>query len=200
MASKCAGFKSNFQCVTIACVELIQLPLRDILASYIKPGDLYNKIGSCSILKRKLRQDQLKICFLQPPDEPDYNKCDVTLLYTLIRNLCSLSSPTQGWGNEPKLTDTQLSDDIERLRLFRNNYFAHASTAEISDKLFHDLWMNLKCVLKRIQTQKQIKCSEDYEQELSKIEEYKFTTGQFDTCKLLLDAYVNLHTNSYDRG
>lgn len=193
----CASFKTNFQCVTVASVELIQLPLRDILARCIKPGDLFNKIRSCSSLN-KLRQDQLKICFLQPPLEPDYKAFDVSLLYTLLRNCCSLPSPSQGWGKEPKSTDTHLSDDIERLRLFRNNYYAHVNSAEISDVLFYDIWMNLKSVLKRIQSH--MNCNVDYEQELIKIERYKITQYQFDTCRLLLDAYVNLQTQTSDRG
>lgn len=198
MAHMCASFTSNFQYVTIASVEVIKLPLRDILASHIKPADLFNKIDQCLALKRNLRTEQLKTCFLRPPAKPDYNKFDVTLLYTLIRNLCSLPSPSQGWGNEPKSTDTQLSDDIERLRLFRNNYYAHVNSAEIPDKLFHDIWMDLKCVMKRITLD--ITCSVDYEQELLMIELFRFTQGQFDTCKLLLDAYVNLQKQNYDKG
>lgn len=197
MASKVASFESNFQCVTIACVELIQLPLRDILASRIKPPDLFNEIKSCSSLQKILRRDQLKICFLQPPDEPDYNKFDVVLLYTLIRNLCSLPSPSQGWGNEPKSTDTKLSDDIERLRLFRN-YFAHVRSAEISDDLFVDIWKDLKRVLNRIQST--ISCSMNYELELLKIERSRISEVQFDTSKLYLNYDANLQTQTYDKG
>lgn len=135
----------NFQCVAVASVDLIKLPLRDILTSHIKPTDLFQKIKSCSTLN--LRQEQLKICLAQPTD---YNSFDVSLLYTLIRNLCSLPSPTQGWGKEPNSTDTQISDDIERLRLFRNNYYAHAESARISECLFKDIWRNLKLAIKRI--------------------------------------------------
>lgn len=192
------SFKINFQCVTVASVDLIPLPLRDILARHINPEDLYDRIKSNSSLQKQLHQHQRKICYLEPPGMPDYNKFDVGLLYTLIRNLFILPSPSQGWGYEPKSSDTQLSDDIERLRLFRNNYYGHVNSAEISDDLFKDIWMNLKCVLKRIRSQ--LNCSVDYEQKLSKIEQFKITQDQFDTCRLLLDAYVNLQTQKYDRG
>lgn len=191
------SFKINFQCVTVAIVELIPLPLRDILARHINPANLYNKIESNSSLKNQL-QHQLKICYLQPPDMPDYNKFDVSLLYKLIRNLCDLPSPSQGWGNEPKSSDTQLSDDIERLRLFRNNYYGHVDSAEISDVLFNEIWMNLKCVLKRIRSQ--LNCKVDYEQKLSNIEQFKITQYQFDTCRLLLDAHISLQTQKDGRG
>lgn len=178
----------NFQCVTVASVGVIELPLRDILASHIQPKDLFQQIQSCSTIK--LRPDQLKICLIPPPGVPDYNNFDVTLLYTLIRNLCSLPCPAQGWGNEPKASDTQLSDDIERLRLFRNNYYAHAESAVISDAVFEDVWKNLKLVFKRIQPK--TGCSVDYEEELIKIERSKFTDYQLDTCRILLDAFANI--------
>lgn len=102
MASFCSSSngKRNFQWITVASVGLIKLPLIDILASYIKPVDLFLKIKLCSTLK--LRPDQRKICLIQPPGIPDYNKFDVALLYTLIRNLCCLPCPAQGWGKSQR--------------------------------------------------------------------------------------------------
>lgn len=186
----------NFQCVTVASVDVIKLPLKDILASHIQPKDLLQKIQSCSTLK--LRQDQLKLCFIPPPGVPDYNKFDVTLLYTLIRNLCSLPCPAQGWGNEPKASDTQLSDDIERLRLFRNNYYAHAESASISDAVFKDVWKNLKLVFRRIQPK--TGCSVDYEEELIKIERTKFTDDYLTTFRVLLEAFAKVEKQTDGRG
>lgn len=93
--------KRNFQCVTVASVDFIKLPLRDILKSHIKPEDLFKKINLCSTLK--LRPDQLKICLIPPPGVPDNNIFDVTLLCTLIRNLYSLPCPGQGWKMNPRL-------------------------------------------------------------------------------------------------
>lgn len=184
MASFCSSNdKRNFQLVTVASVDLIKLPLIDILASHIKPENLFEKIQSCSTLK--LLPDQQKFCLIQPPG-PDYNTFDVTLLYTLIRNLCCLPSPAQGWGKEPKATDTEISDDIERLRLFRNNYHAHASSASISDAVFRDVWRNLKLVINRFDLK--IRCNKDYEEELIKIERSKFTEYQLETCRIILDA------------
>lgn len=172
----------NFQCVAVASVDLIKLPLRDILVHHIKPTDLFRKINSCSTLN--LRQEQQKICLAQPPD---YNLFDVSLLYTLIRNLCSLPSPTQGWGKEPKSTDTQISDDIERLRLFRNNYYAHAESARVSESVFKDIWRSLKLALNRIQS----RCNVNYEDELMRIEQSKYTLSHWEECMTLLNAYTS---------
>lgn len=186
--------KRNFQWVTMATLDLIKLPLKDILASRIKPADLYQEVQSCSSLK--LRPDERKL--IEPPDPPDYSTFDVTLLYKLIRNLCGLPRPAQGWGKEPKATDTQISDDIERLRLFRNNYYAHANSASISDGEFEDVWRNLKLVIKRFNSK--IRCSVDYEEELIRIECSKFTDDHLKTYRILLDAFANIENQTDSKG
>lgn len=142
----------NFTCFAKVCVDLMKLPLIDVLKFFIKPQDLHTNIQNSSLTtgKNKLRQDQLKICFIPPPGKPNYNDFDVTLLYTLTRNLCPLLTPTQGWGIEPRTTDTLIGDDIERLRLFRNNYYGHADSTEISDVEFEDLWKDVKSTIRRI--------------------------------------------------
>lgn len=190
----------NFECVTVASVDFIKLPLKNILESHIKPVDLFKGINSCPALlsgKYKLRQDQLKLCFLQPQAIPYYTNFDVTLLYTLIRNLCPSLKPTKGWGKEPDDADIQIGDDIERLRLFRNNYYAHADSAAISDADFKDIWKNLNSVVNRIQKYMYSKGHNvDYKQELSKIESSKIAKDHLESCKLLLEALMKLkHTD-----
>lgn len=166
--------KRNFQCVSEASIVLIKLPLKDILLSKIRPEDLFLKIKLSSLLhgRNKLRLGELKLCYFPPPVLPDYNKFDVTLLYTLIRNLCPALEPTRGWGNDPCTHDTRIGDDIERLRLFRNNNFAHLTSASIPDDTFEDIWKTLKSVLIRLQSYPG--CSVDYEQELLEIKRLKF--------------------------
>lgn len=194
----------NFECVTVASVDFIKLPLKDILESCIQPVDLYKGINSCPALlsgNNKLRQDQLKLCVPQPKAIPDYSKFDVTLLYTLIRNLCPSLKPTKGWGKEPDNTDIEIGDDIERLRLFRNKYHAHADSAANSDTVFKDLWKNLNSVVNRIQKYMHKKGRNvDYEQELSKIESSKIATEHLESCKFLLEASMNIQKQTEEKG
>lgn len=181
----------NFNCVAIASVDLIKFPLADILCSQIKPRDLFNAIHNCQNLlsgKYKLRSEQLKVCYLQQPEIPSYIRFDVTLLYTLIRNLCSSFKPTNGWGINPESADILIGDDIERLRLFRNNYYAHASTAEISNTEFEDIWNELKLTLKRIQQ----RIGVSYEQKVIRIESRNITREHLEECKFILEAFVRL--------
>lgn len=198
MAVSClSNNKRNFMLVTVASVDLLKLPLRDILLSHIQPVDLFLKIKSCSTLN--LSQEQLKICLIKPPASPDYNQFDVTLLYTLIRNLCSLPCPAQGWGKNPMANDIQISDDIERLRLFRNTFFAHSKSTEISDKAFKDIWRDLRSAITRIQSVYGV----DYEDELIWIEQSKYTLSHWEECMTILtclNAYTSKQNQTDGRG
>lgn len=200
MASSSSKDKHNFQCVTEASLELIKLPLKDILRSQIKPEDLFLKIKSSLLLsgKNKLRPDQQKLCYFPPPVLPDYSKFDVTLLYTLIRNLCPGLEPTRGWGNEPVPKDTQIGDDIERLRSFRNNNFAHLSSAAIPDDTFEDLWTTLKAVLNRLKLHSG--CRRDYEQDLIEIKRSQFRNEIWEDYRNLWKVYLEIEKEENERG
>lgn len=187
MASSSSKEKHNFQCVTEASLDLITLALNDILLFQIKPEDLFLKITS-SDLSGRLRSDQLKLCYFPPPVLPDYSKFDVSLSYTLIRNLCPGLEPTRGWGNEPAPKDTQIGDDIERLRLFRNNNFAHLSSAAIPDDTFKELYKTLKSVFERLKSHPG--CSVDYEQELIEIKSSKFRYEKWEICRGFCETYM----------
>lgn len=164
----------NFIRFTKICQDVLKLPLVDILASEIQPADLYNKIQVSGLLligKNKLVSTQLKICCLQPPAIPDYSNFDVTLLYTLIRNLCPSLEPTKGWGKDPVDADIQIGDDIERLRIFRNNN-VHSSSSEISDIDFEIIWKKLKTVLQRIKNHMTSKgYNVNYEEKMTNIKQ-----------------------------
>lgn len=170
----------NFACLVFVCVDFMKLPLKDILANEIAPKDLYSKIKG-SPLETTLRPVQKKICFIPKPNEPDYCNFDVSLLYTLIRNLGSSSLiPTRGWTiKTPTDSEKKIGDDIVRFNQLRNN-IAHAISAEICDNEFNDIWEKLRIVVGRMQTF--INCSTRYERKLSEIK-----TNTIDIVKMIAD-------------
>lgn len=181
--------EQNFIRFVKVCLDVLKLPLVDILGSEIQPADLYNKIQqhSCSLLngKNKLDSNQRSICFLQPPAIPDYNKFDVNLLYKLIRNLCPSLEPTKGWGKDPVDTDTHIGDDIERLRLFRYNCVCSMFSA-ISDNDFEIICKKLMSVFQRTQSHMASKgYSANYEEKMVNIK-------QLDLGDETIDIYKNI--------
>lgn len=194
--------EQNYTCCAKACVHFIKLPFVDILTGQVKPIDLYNKINSSSTLKlgkNKLSTDQWKLCFHPPPFIPDYSQFDVTLLYKLIRNLCPSLTPTRGWGLEPNALQKTIGDDIERLRLFRNN-FAHGEFTEIPDYEFWALWTNIENVSQRIHSHTKPWSQYNYKEELSRIKSLKFGYEERDMYKSFFEVFRTLWKQAKYRG
>lgn len=181
----------NFARFSILCVDIIKLPLVDILDIFIDPNKLKKNIEECNSLQtgdHKLNQDQrTKCCFNSYTCRyPKYKSFDVTLLYKLIRHLCPSLEPTNKWGNKPTRTDLSIGDDIERIRELRNAYFAHIESAEISNDDFDELWKDAKSMIHRLQlftTSKGRKTN--YIQMILDIEKKALTFNEYISCTQL---------------
>jgi hypothetical protein len=205
MASKClTPDQQNFTRLAIACVDLIKLVLKDILQSQIKPVDLYNAILSCSVLtsgNQRLRPEQQRICYQPSPFVPDYSLFDVSLLYTLIRNLCPSLKPTLGWGKTPNHSAVQIGDDIERLRVFRNEVYGHCNSSMVSDTEFKSQWTDIENVIRRTQTWILSKgCSSDYSNELERIKKVDLGSEVMQQYTLLLEGMMLLLKKTDNEG
>ncbi|XP_062566132.1 uncharacterized protein LOC134228497 [Saccostrea cucullata] len=191
-----AGDQLNFTRMGIASVDEIKVVLADILRCEIKPKDMPKSITSCSELttgRHKLRPNHLKLCCPSPPAVPDYNKFDVSLLYTLIRNLCPQLKPTQGWGKTPSITDIQVGDDIERLREFRNEMFAHLDSSSVDDVVFTAKWRDLEQVFQRMQIFLISKgISVDYSKKLAIIAKSDFGFEDMEKYKIILEGILHI--------
>lgn len=190
--------QENYICLAIICVDHLKMPLIDILNHYISASDLYTKIDSSSLnSEKKVELNQKIKRYVKSPGIPDYSKFDVSMLYTLIRNLCPLK-PTGKWGEEPSAADTLLGDDIERVRRFRNRVFAHANSAQTPDSEFQNHWTYIKNVLNRIQ--KNRVCKNDYGQHLASLERRLLNSEDLEKYKLLLEATMHVFKEREDMG
>ena len=101
-----------------------------------------------SPLKGKvINQTQWNVLYPTPPHIPDINKFDITLLSILLRNICGLTAPATGWGNEPNASDLSDEANIVRVRLFRNEVHAHIPETGVSKTDFEDYWKKISPVL-----------------------------------------------------
>ncbi|XP_062591983.1 uncharacterized protein LOC134253478 [Saccostrea cucullata] len=73
----------------------------------------------------------------------NYGDMDIPLLYTLLRNICSISPHSNGWGNDPDPTDRSLSANIERIRIARNQC-VHSSIPVLSNADFNTIWSTVR--------------------------------------------------------
>lgn len=104
--------------------------------------------------KRVLRPVQWKKLY-PSVGNPTSASFDITLLSLLLRNICSLPTPANGWDKEPAATSINQEDDIVRVRLFRNNLHGHKSRAALSDADFNKFWSDIETVLVRLGADKE---------------------------------------------
>ena len=78
---------------------------------------------------------------------------DITLLVTLLRNICGLTPPggaVTGWDELPDATDLSREADIARVKFFRNTVYAHAEHASVEDAIFNKHWKDIRDTLVRL--------------------------------------------------
>ncbi|KAK3083934.1 hypothetical protein FSP39_005610 [Pinctada imbricata] len=150
--------QENFCHVGFAIVGTCTTILRDILLSYILPADISNKVNLGHPVWRRLNRHQQSLISRASID--GYQNFDISLLYVLLRNVCTclgvpqtsdLAPPTKGWGKDPTATDINMSDDIERIRILRNEIYGHLPQASIPSLEFNDVWRKLQDISQRMQ-------------------------------------------------
>ncbi|XP_062609781.1 uncharacterized protein LOC134271592 [Saccostrea cucullata] len=146
------GGRSRFAKLGMAINEEMTQACRDVLEMEVPPGLVYNKVKASSIYKKIRPEQELSLIGAKTDG---YKKFDITLLYTLIRNICTkIPRPTKSWGGNamPSVGETTIGDDIERIRMIRNNMFGHISSASTSQTEFDDTWAIITDVCQRLQT------------------------------------------------
>ena len=75
---------------------------------------------------------------------------DITLLTVLLRNICGLCAPANGWDRLPLPTSISIADDIARVKYYRNTVYGHASQASVDDSSFSAYWQEIREALVRL--------------------------------------------------
>lgn len=129
--------------------------LLETLNMHIKPSELCSKVESCESLMTgtgSLNLEEKMKCCPESSKLPDYKTFGLELVYKLIKNLCPSIKPTEGWGKKPKLTNTELGDDIERAMLLSEELSKYTLISEFDPSEYGEQWDQLKYICKRIQS------------------------------------------------
>ena len=122
--------------------------LRKILHSKHSPAALPTVLNKFKPLleslksKRKLFDKQWVLLYPSSGQAPDANKFDITLLHLLLREICALTEPSNGWHNMPAEEDKSQEAHIVRIKFCRNDLCHVASTGVPNDE-FEDTWTKI---------------------------------------------------------
>ena len=119
------------------------------------PTDLLNHFASPNIycilknLKkgRVITLKQWDLLFPAIPMLPDSKQFDITLWSILLRSICGLASPANGWDSEPNANENTLSANLVRLRLCRNRLRGHIASTLLTEDEFNTYWQEVEDIL-----------------------------------------------------
>lgn len=139
-------YKSTRKTTNRARLERIIFgPCRDILCDLlikeINPSNLPLRVNNFirNLTTKKSPFTKEQDILIQSGNYKDF---DITLLYTLLRNICSFAPHTNQWGKKPNSGDKSVSANIERIRLVRNEH-GHNSEISLSDVDFTSIFNHI---------------------------------------------------------
>ncbi len=152
MASNNLKEKANFTRLSRLLLDKGTEALRNTLDAIHPPANLPAVLNANrkSLLRLRFKVNnghQWDLLFPPSGNLPDSKTFDVTLLTVLLRNICGLPPPATGWNTMPPVADRSHEANITRIKLFRNQVFANASSTLIDDIAFENLWHELSQAL-----------------------------------------------------
>ena len=142
----------NFTRLSRLLVDKGTEALRNTLESIHPAANLPTVLNAykTTLLKLKFRiinDSQWDLLFPPSGNPPDSKTFDVTLLAVLVRNICGLPAPATGWNTLPPDVDRSLAANVTRIKLFRNQIFAHVSSTLVDNTTFENLWQKVSKAL-----------------------------------------------------
>ena len=151
---------TNYARLCRLLVDVGSQALRDTFDKIHPPASLQYKLSSHPVRAslERLHKGNDKILnsiqwgklYPSNPSSVSSRNFDITLLTVLLRNFSNLNPPTTGWDKPPPATDTSTEADIIRVRVFRNEIYAHASKAYIDNHAFYEYWQDIRQTLIRL--------------------------------------------------
>ena len=152
MASVNLQEKANFTRLSRLLVDKGTEALRITLDAIHAPANLPAVLNAnrATLLRLKpgiINDTQWDLLFPPSGDPPDSKTFDVTLLTILLRNLSGLPPPATGWNAMPPDTDNSVEANITRIKLFRNQVYAHVTSTKVDNTTFDHLWLEISKAL-----------------------------------------------------
>ncbi|KAK3106958.1 hypothetical protein FSP39_003933 [Pinctada imbricata] len=127
--------------------------LRDLLRHYVPPHTFPQVIQRYRLKLQNLTKPQIDLILPRSGHYTGiYSDFDISLLYTLLRNICNIPPHTKGWGKDPDPNDVSLSANIENIRITRNKAYGHVLSSSLSNSDFNDIWSTVRSSVVEIDT------------------------------------------------
>lgn len=155
MASATTDVHINFARLSSLIVDICTDVLRHVLRQRHNGSlQLFQQVLRVkkAALKHDLKDYQFKKLYPQSAYyHGDFGDFDISMLYSLLRNVANLQPHKNGWGVVPQHDDFSLSANIERIRIAKNDTYSHITSTTIDDSRFHEIWNTLSGAVESIE-------------------------------------------------
>lgn len=141
---------TNFARVAMIILGPCTDVLQDILRKEVPPSDFahivnifFTNLPTHKTPTISMKQKRLAL-------SGKYSEFDISLLYYLLSNMCSIREHDNHWGHVPNSEDRCVSANIERIRILRVEY-GHASNRSLSDEDFNQKWKYIFQIVKELE-------------------------------------------------
>lgn len=186
---KCTGQKDNF----------LQFARLIMVAGTSLFRELFNHLCPPEMLPRKLSSLVEKLPWVNHQERkclyPSRGRCvtsddfDICLLFKLLQVIIGFEEPDGGWDELPKESDHKISDELVRIKYYRNKICHACYNQEISDESFFELWEFIKGAM--IGIAKHLpEGSEPWESAIDELSKFPITSAEEQFAKELNEWYV----------
>lgn len=145
-------------------IKLFPKIMQMILKEHINPRGLKSKFQQNDIVI-PLRKNEMSL-LEQLPNIDDFT---VELCYKILRYDKLILQPSCKWGNDPRDTEVQIADDIQRIINATNAIHSEKPNVQ-SDVEYNNFLKNIKDITKRVDTYLQTDtCLEMYKEKCSSV-------------------------------
>lgn len=125
--------------------------LCDLLTKEVTPSTLLHNVKTFIANYPKNRQCPINKEQKKLVSGGNYSKFDITLLYTLLRNVSTIPPHSNTWGNDPNPGERSMSANIERIRIIRN-WYNHTSVMSLSDIEFNERYQDIFTIIQELES------------------------------------------------
>lgn len=121
------------------------------LQSYLASGHVYAQLIRLKA-RNVLHSDQWDTLYPPPgaAGSVSSQNFDITLIFLLLRTLCGLTPPKTKWDGEPLDADHSLEADLVRIKICRNELYAHKVEMALTDTELSSNWDKIEAALLRL--------------------------------------------------
>ena len=145
--------KDNFLRLSTLIIDggtkLLREVFNDIHPPASLPTVLANPITEKDLKKALTKSDMEKL-YLPGGGFGTSEDLDVTLLFKLLKSICRLACPFSGWDKLPDPAHQGPTDDLARIKFYRNQTYAHVKEMKLEDAEFQQIWNELSSAMIRL--------------------------------------------------